>query len=173
MKNLRWILPCAVVAAAACFYFTRDPWLLQQKRLASKLSGEILTAQEVEIYLLDPVRGGGPKGAAGVLPTNELFGRRKVLGSALLEEGVERKRLCDSIEDGLRHAKMLGPECWEPRHALRFRTKAGDNFLVVSFACTHGFFDEPGSSSDWFDIPRQSEGVWDGILSAHHVSVSN
>jgi hypothetical protein len=173
MKNLRWIIPCAVVAAAACFYFTRDPWLIQQERLASKLSREILTAQEVEIYLLDPVHGGGLKGAAGVLPTNELFGRRKILASALLDPGDERRQLCDSIVAGLSHAQMMGPQCWEPRHALRFRTSAGDNFLVVSFACTHGFFDEPGSSSDWFDIPRQSKGVWDRILSAHHVSGAN
>jgi hypothetical protein len=173
MRNLYWILPGAVVVAAACFYFTRDPWLIEQKRLASKLSEEILTAQEVEVYLLDPVHGGGLKGAAGVLPTNELFGRRKILGSALLGQGDERKLLCDSIVDGLRHAQMMGPQCWEPRHALRFRTKAGDNFLVVSFTCTHGFFDEPGSSSDWFDIPRRSEGVWDAILSAHHASGTN
>jgi hypothetical protein len=168
MKNLCWILPCAVVAAAACYYFTRDPWLIQQKRLASRLSSEILAAQEVEIYSLDPVHGGGPKGAPGVLPTNELFGRRTILGSALVSRADERRLLCDSIQDGMRHAQMMGPECWEPRHALRFRTNAGDNFLVISFHCAHGFLDEPGKSSDWFDITRQSGDAWDRILSEQH-----
>jgi hypothetical protein len=170
MKNLYWILPGAALAAAACFYLTRDPWLIQQKRLASRLTSEILAAQEVEIYVLDPARGGGPKGAAGVLPTNELFGRRKVLGSAIISQPDERRLLCDSIGDGLRHAQIMGPECWDPRRALRFRTSAGDSYLVVSFSCTHGFVDEAGSGTDWFDVTRKSQAAWDSILSAHHVA---
>jgi hypothetical protein len=173
MKSLYWILPSAAVAAVACFYFTRDPWAIQQKHLAARLYSQILTAQEVEVYVLDPAHGGGPKGASGVLPTSELFGRRKILGSALISDADERRVLCDSIAAGLKNAQMMGPECWEPRRALRFRTNAGDNFLVISFACTHGFFDEAGSTSDWFDISRQSADTWDKILSAHHVAGVN
>jgi hypothetical protein len=169
MKSLYWILPGAVVAAAACYFLTRDPWLIQQRRLASRLSSEILAAKEVEIYSLDPVHGGGPKGAPGVLPTNELFGRRTVLGSALISQVAERQLICDSIQDGMKHAQMMGPECWEPRLALRFRTAAGDNFIVVSFHCAHGFFDEPGKESEWFDVTRQSGDAWDRLLSEHHV----
>jgi hypothetical protein len=153
------------------FYFPRDPWRIEQDRLGRELSSEISSATEVEIYTLDPARGGGPLGKPGVLPSNEPFGRRTITGRSLVTQAGERRELCDAVVNGLTTAQMMGPECWEPRHALRFRTPAGDRYLVISFHCAHGFVDQKGGESTWFDISKASEAAWDDILSRHGLPV--
>jgi hypothetical protein len=170
VKNLYWIIPGAVVAALACHYLTRDPWVEKQRRLGSELAAAIVSSPEVEIYTLDPAHGGGPQGAPGVLPTHGLFGRRRILGRSLIALADERKELGDALSAGLKGASMMGPECWEPRLAVRYKAHDRDNFLVVSFQCTHGFVDQPDSDPDWFDISRSSEGAWDDILARHHLA---
>jgi hypothetical protein len=171
MKRIYWILALGALAALACHYFLRDPWRVEQERLGARLSREISSATEVEIYSIDPDRGGGVIGKAGVLPTNDPFGRRTIVGRSLVALPAEIRSLSDSIRDGLDHASMMGPECWEPRHALRYRTPSGDTFVVVSFHCAHGFV-EQGTALEWFDIPRSAEAPWDEILNAHALPVA-
>ena len=166
MKRLFWILPLLGLAFLVCRYSRRDPLRAEQERLGAEVSAEVLAAPELEIYSLDPAHGGDAAGRPGILPTTVLFGRRKIIGRARITDATERRELAAAILAGFREAPLLGPEGWQPRHALRYRTPSGDKFLVVSFESTHGFIDH-GPTPTWFDITRSSEAIWDRILARH------
>jgi hypothetical protein len=143
-----------------------DSWHRGQRDLGESLANEIESANEVEIFAIDPDRGGGAQGAVGVLPTGQLLGRRNILGRSNVSESDDRRFLGEAIRDGLRDAPEVVAKCWEPRHALRFRKGTLDKYVVICFRCGHGFAEEDGKTN-WFNISSREESTWQNIFAIH------
>jgi hypothetical protein len=149
MRNLRRIfLIIAVlgIAALAVIYSLQG--------LPSPVAKALRDADSFELLSLDPQHG---------LQDADFHGY-KILGRTQITDTATRQLLYDALQTGASWNSPFAMKCFDPRHAIRVRSKGIITDLLICFECLQVEVHSDAAPETKFIVNRKPEPLFDQVL---------
>jgi hypothetical protein len=149
--------------AAADALFEKDDWAVQAKQSIAKLTGELLKADTIEVFRLDPGRLSG-KGK----DAQHNFHDYAILGRTTAGTAEKRKQIATFLGKTFHWNSLRKAACFNPRHGVRGVVGKQTIDLVICFECwrvnvfvddkpTYGFALTPPKNNLLEQLLREAE----------------
>ena len=153
------------VAAALCIV-RADPSIQDtiriQKTQAPILASAVSNADKIELISLDPVFHRGSQDEPGI----KRLDRWKIIGQVTIDDKDEIRHMASALQRAIEHSNGDSALCFDPRHAIRFRSGSREIVVIACFKCQfaeiRGFENLQSAT-----IAHEFEKEWDQIFKKH------